>query len=306
MYVYSSNPIVVAPDNNKVRQGLERDDLFVVVHDLFLTETARYADIILPATSSFENTDFYASYWHHYMQLQQPVIEPYGESKSNVEVFRLLAAGMGFDEDAFTATEAEMIAEALDHPDNPYLEGIDYNTLLEKQFVKAKVAPLFPGKLKTPSGKIELYSEKMKQDGYPALPTYIPLIEDDKASTDNRFPFQFVPAPNHNFLNSTFSNNQKHQQLEKEPLLHINSTDASLLGIENGEMVRVWNNRGECELKASVGDNVLPGVVVSQGLWADLKGTKQLVNALTPDRIADMGGGATFFSGRVSIEKLVR
>lgn len=299
LYVYGTNPAVVAPSSHKVREGLSREDLFTVVHDLFLTETAKYADIVLPATSSFENTDFYTSYWHHYVQLQHPVIEPYGESKSNVEVFRLLAKAMGFgDEPAFNETEAEMVEGALNNPQNPFLQGIDYGALTEHQYLKAAVKPLFPGTLPTPSGKIELYSERMKQDGYPPLPTYIPLINDGEHE------YQFVPGPNHNFLNSTFSNNQKHVELEKELRLHMNLQDALGAGIENGDTVRVWNDRGECELKVSVGDNVLPGVVVSQGLWADVNGTKQLVNALTPDRIADMGGGATFFSGRVSIEKI--
>ncbi|NYE03575.1 anaerobic selenocysteine-containing dehydrogenase [Bacillus niacini] len=298
LYVYSCNPAVVAPEGNKVRKGLERDDLFVVVHDLFLTETAKYADILLPATSSFENTDIYTSYWHHYMQIQQPVIEVYGESKSNVDVFRLLAKGMGYEESAFEDTEAEMIAQALNQPANPYLQGMDYETLVEKQFIKAAVRPLLPGKLRTPSGKIELYSKRMKANGYPPLPTYNPLV------IDGEHPYQFIPAPNHNFLNSTFSNNQKHISLEKAPRLYMNSKDAKASGIEDGDQVRVWNQRGECLLKVSVGENVLPGVVVTQGLWADLEGTKQLVNTLTPDRIADMGGGATFFSGRVSVEKI--
>ncbi|MFB3161067.1 molybdopterin oxidoreductase family protein [Neobacillus sp. 179-J 1A1 HS] len=298
LYVYSCNPAVVAPEGKKVRKGLERDDLFVVVHDLFLTETAKYADILLPATSSFENTDIYTSYWHHYMQIQQPVIEVYGESKSNVDVFRLLAKGMGYEESAFEDTEAEMIAQALNQPANPYLQGMDYETLVEKQFIKAAVRPLLPGKLRTPSGKIELYSKRMKANGYPPLPTYIPLV------IDGEHPYQFIPAPNHNFLNSTFSNNQKHISLEKAPRLYMNRKDAKASGIEDGDQVRVWNQRGECLLKVSVGENVLPGVVVTQGLWADLEGTKQLVNTLTPDRIADMGGGATFFSGRVSVEKI--
>jgi anaerobic selenocysteine-containing dehydrogenase len=298
LYVYSCNPAVVAPEGNKVRKGLERDDLFVVVHDLFLTETAKYADILLPATSSFENTDIYTSYWHHYMQIQQPVIEVYGESKSNVDVFRLLAKGMGYEESAFEDTEAEMIAQALNQPANPYLQGIDYETLVEKQFIKAAVRPLLTGKLRTPSGKIELYSKRMKANGYPPLPTYNPLV------IDGEHPYQFIPAPNHNFLNSTFSNNQKHISLEKAPRLYMNSKDAKASGIEDGDQVRVWNQRGECLLKVSVGENVLPGVVVTQGLWADLEGTKQLVNTLTPDRIGDMGGGATFFSGRVSVEKM--
>ncbi len=297
LYVYNCNPAVVAPEANKVRRGLAREDLFVVVHDLFLTETAMYADIVLPATSSFENTDFYKSYWHHYVQLQQPVIPPYGESKSNVEVFRLLARAMGFEDEAFFDTEEEMIRQALDHPANPYLEGITYEALVERQYIKAKVKPLFPGTLPTPSGKIELYSKTMESKGMPPLPTYVPLKDDEE------FPFLFLPVPTHNFLNSTFSNNAKHIGLEKQPRLHMNRQDADALGIRDKDKVRVWNHRGECELAAAVGDDVLPGVVVSQGLWADLPGTKWLVNGLTPDRLADMGGGATFFSGRVQVEK---
>lgn len=297
LFVYNSNPAVVAPEANKVRRGLARDDLFTVVHDMFLTETAVYADLVLPATSSFENTDFYTSYWHHFIHLQRPVIPPYGESKSNVEVFRLLAKAMGFDDQAFQDTDEELIRQALHNHRNPYLEGIDYETLVEKQYVKANVKPLFPGRLPTPSGKIELYSEKMEREGYPPLPTYAPLAD------DGDYPYLFIPAPNHNFLNSTFSHNDKHVQLEKMPRLHMNAADAARAGIENGDNVRIWNERGECELVASVGENVLPGVVVSQGLWADMPGTKRLVNALTPDRLADMGGGATFFSGRVNVAK---
>jgi anaerobic selenocysteine-containing dehydrogenase len=268
-----------------------------VVHDLFLTETAKYADIILPATSAFENTDFYTSYWHHYIQLQEPVIEKYGESKSNVEVFQLLSKGMGFEDASLFETEADLIAQALDYGANPHLEGISFEKLVENKYLKATIKPLFKGKLNTPSGKIELYSKRMEADGYSPLPTYIPIEK------DGDFPFLFVPGPNHNFLNSTFSNNEKHVSLEKEPRLHMNEVDALAKGIEDGDDVRVWNHRGECMLKASVGKNVLPGVIVTQGLWADAPGTKQLLNSLTPDRVADMGNGATFFSGRVDMEK---
>ncbi|MFE1243088.1 molybdopterin-dependent oxidoreductase [Fictibacillus sp. NPDC058756] len=296
LYVYGTNPAVVAPAANKIRSGLEREDLFTVVHDLFLTETARYADIVLPATSSFENTDFYTSYWHHYIQLQQPVIEPYEESKSNTDVFRLLAKGMGFTEAAFDDTDAELIEQSLANPMNTYTKEINFESLTKHHYLKAKAK--FPESLPTPSGKIELYSEKMKQDGYPPLPTYVPLIK------DSDHPFQFIAAPNHNFLNSTFANQTKHVELEKEPVVVLNREDAEKLNVDDGEQVRVWNERGECILKASVGDSVLPGVAVTQGLWGAVDGTKHLVNALTPDRIADMGGGATFFSGRVSIEKL--
>ncbi|PRS61285.1 oxidoreductase [Bacillus sp. GBSW19] len=298
LFVYSCNPAVVTPEANKVREGLLREDLFTVVHDLFLTETAAYADIVLPATSAFENEDFYTSYWHHYIQIQEPVIERYGESKSNTEVFRLLAHAMGFENEAFRETDAELMEQALHHPENPHYEDISYEALKEKKWIKAKRGPFQDLKLSTPSGKIELYSEQMKKDGYPALPTYVPLYQ------ESDYPLTFIPGPNHNFLNSTFSLHEKHQKLEKFPKLHMNEEDAKAREIEDGDMVRVLNDRGECELVVSVGQNVLSGVVVSQGLWADQKGKKHLVNGLTPDRLADMGGGATFFSGRVEVEKL--
>ncbi|MFJ7471143.1 molybdopterin oxidoreductase family protein [Peribacillus frigoritolerans] len=298
MFVYGSNPALVAPNANKVQEGLMRDDLFTVVHDLFLTETAMFADLVLPATSSYETEDFYNSYWHNYVQIQKPVVEKYGESKSNVELFKLLAAGMGFGEQAFKDSEEDMIRQALNFPDNPHLEGITYDSLSKNQFVKAKMQPLFPGKLPTPSGKIELYSERMKQDGYEPLPTYTPIIK------DSDLPFLFIPAPNHNFLNSTFSNNAKHISMEKEPKLHMNAADAQTMGIAAGDMVRIWNGRGECLLTAAPGENVLPGVLVSQGLWQNTPETKQHINSLTPDRLADMGNGAVFFSGRVDLEKV--
>ncbi|WP_458413269.1 molybdopterin oxidoreductase family protein [Schinkia sp. CFF1] len=298
LYVYNSNPAVVAPAGNKVRKGLERDNLFVIVHDLFLTETAKYADIVLPATSSYENTDFYCSYWHNHIQIQEPVIEAYGESKSNTDVFRLLTKEMGYDDPALLETDEEMIAGALENSGNPYIEGINYQGLVEKKYIKAAMKPLLPGKLATPSGKIELYSEKMVEDGLPPLPTFIPLV------VDGDFPLQFVPAPTHNYLNSTFSNNEKHVSLEKEPKLHMNIKDAFKRNIEDGDLVRVWNHRGECELRVSVGENVLPGVVATQGLWSDRPGSKHHLNSLTPDRISEMGGGATFFSGRADVERV--
>jgi len=299
LFVYNSNPVLVAPNANKVQQGLMREDLFTVVHDLFLTETAMYADLVLPAASSYETEDFYNSYWHNYVQIQKPVIETYGQSKSNVELFKLLAASMDFKESAFQDSEEDMIRQALDFPDNPYLEGITYESLSENQFVKAKMRPLFSGKLRTPSGKIELYSEQMKQHGYEPLPTYTSIVK------DSDLPFLFIPAPNHNFLNSTFSNNDKHISMEKEPKLHMNAVDALKLGIDTGDMVRIWNERGECILKAAPGDTVLAGVLVSQGLWQNTPGRKQHINTLTPDRLADMGNGAVFFSGRVNLEKIL-
>jgi anaerobic selenocysteine-containing dehydrogenase len=204
---------------------------------------------------------------------------------------------MGYDDAMFKDSEAEMIAQGLDCPENPYLSSICYEKLERDQFVKAAVSKDFIKNLPTPSGKIELYSAALEADGYPPLPTYVPLVH------DGDYPYLFVPAPNHNFLNSTFSNNAKHVRMEKIPKLFMHAADAEASGIADGDRVRVWNDRGECELTVSVGETVLRGVVVSLGLWGDQPGSKHNVNALTPDRLADMGGGATFFSGRVNVAR---
>ncbi|RXT06607.1 molybdopterin-dependent oxidoreductase [Ammoniphilus sp. CFH 90114] len=297
LFVYGTNPLVVTPDLNKVKKGFAREDLFTVVHDLFLTETAKYADIVLPATSSYENLDIYTSYWHHYVHLQRPVMEPYGESKSNVDVFRLLARGMGYQDKELYETEEDVLRNVLSQSDNPYLKGISLDKLKEKSFMKLdrNNGPMFPNKLPTPSGKIELLSEKMASIGLPALPVYASIKEGEK------YPLLFIPGPNRGFLNSTFSNNEKHMSMEKGPFLHIHPKDAGERCIKQGEMVRVFNDRGECEFEALVTERVIQGTVVTHGLWSDQPGTKRLVNSLTSSRLADMGGGATFFSTKVEV-----
>ncbi|WP_408015071.1 molybdopterin-containing oxidoreductase family protein [Saccharibacillus alkalitolerans] len=320
LFVFGSNPAVVAPEADRVREGLMREDLFTVVHELFLTDTAKYADIVLPATSSFENTDLYTSYWHHYVQLQEPVIGAVGESKSNFETFKLLAEAMGFGEEAFREDEESVIRAALNNPDNPYLNGVTFEKLREERFVPLDMTPKkeYLNRLSTPSGKIELYSERLKSLGLPPLPTYLPLEEgfdgENRGVRNSAYPLMFVSPPNHNFLNSTFANVEKHQSLEKEPLLQIHPQDAEARGIADGERVEAYNDRGVCALKASVTDLMLPGTVVSQGLWWNApegregereapagRGGRRLANALTSSRIADMGGGATFFSTTVEV-----
>ncbi|WP_091236011.1 molybdopterin-containing oxidoreductase family protein [Fontibacillus panacisegetis] len=309
LFVYCANPAVVAPDTGKVEQGLLREDLFTVVHDLFITDTAKYADIVLPATSSFENTDIYTSYWHHYVQLQEPVIPARGESKSNVEMFRLLATAIGFEENAFRDSEEDLIAQALDYADNPYLHGVTLDALKEQRSVKLNMTPKahFLKSLSTPSGKIELFSSRMAEAGLPALPTYIPLIEgydgEQRPAKGAEYPLMFISPPNHSFLNSTFGNVEKLQALEKEPLLQIHPEDAKVRGIENGDRIVVWNDRGRYLVNASVMDKMLPGTVISQGLWWGQGGRNTRANMLTPDRLADMGGGAVFFSTVVEVKR---
>lgn len=310
LFVYCSNPAVVAPDTGKVERGLRREELFTVVHDLFLTDTAKYADIVLPATSSFENTDLYSSYWHHYVQLQEPVIPARGESKSNVETFKLLAAAMGFEEEAFRDSEEDMIRQALQFPHNPYLQGVTLEKLQEQRFVKLNMEHQkdYLDNLKTPSGKIELYSAAMERAGLPPLPTYVPLQEgydgERWPGEGDAYPLMFISPPNHSFLNSTFGNVEKLTALEKSPLLQIHPQDAAERGIEDGDEVTVWNDRGSYRVKTSVTDKMLPGIVVSQGLWWEQEdGRRTRANALTPDRLADLGGGAVFFSTVVNVKR---
>lgn len=309
MFVYCANPAVVAPDTDKVERGLLREDLFTVVHDLFMTDTAKYADIILPATSTFENTDVYRSYWHHYIQIQEPVIPPQGESKSNMEVFKLLAQAMGFTEEAFQDTEEDMIRQALDHPANPHIEHITLDGLKEHRFLKLNMeyqSRYFTAP-PTPSGKIELYSQRMAEAGLPPLPTYVPLVEgydgERRPGTGSRYPLMFISPPNHSFLNSTFANVEKLAALEKEPTLQIHPEDAMARGISDGDAVLVWNDRGQFEVTAAITDKMLPGTVVSQGLWWEQDGKRHRANALTPERLADMGNGATFFSTVVEVKR---
>ncbi|WP_276355224.1 molybdopterin-containing oxidoreductase family protein [Cohnella caldifontis] len=300
LFVYNSNPAVVAPDSGRVRKGLLREDLFTVVHDLFLTDTCKYADLVLPATSHFENLDLYASYWHLYIQLGEPVMEPMGECKSNFTLFKELGLRMGFEPEVFGITEEQMIREALDYPDNPYLAGISFERLRERGWMKAGLQGLSlydEGTVPTPSGKIELYSERMRLAGLSPVPDYAPvgLGEED-------LPFLLVAGPNHGFLNSTFGNQEKLKKLEKRPTLHMHRDDAAALGIESGDRVRVRNGRGEIRIVVDAAENVLPGVLVTQGLWwEDGYEGGQTVNALTSQKLADMGGGATFFSARVEV-----
>jgi len=283
-----------------VRQGLMRDDLFTVTHDLFLTDTCKYADIVLPATSHFENLDLFASYWHLYLQLHEPILEPMGECKSNFTLFKELGLRMGFEPEVFDVTEEQMIREALDYK-SPFLDGLTYEELRREGSVRMKLdrPSLVPQRIPTPSGKIEFYSERMLRAGLPPVPEYSPLREPEE------YPFLLVTGPNHSFINSTFGNQERLKKLEKGPVVDMNAEDAAARGIAHGDSVRMWNGRGEVRLTAKVADNVLPGVLVTQGLWWEHGNDGvQAVNSLTSQRLADMGDGATFFSTRVEVEKL--
>lgn len=301
LFVYNSNPAQVAPDQNRLRQGLMRPDLFTVVHDLFLTDSCAYADIVLPATSHFENLDLYKSYWHLYVQLNEPILPVQGECRSNTDVFRGLAAAMGFADACFQDSDEDLVRQALGSGSS-YLAGIDLPRLRREGWAKLKVlnGGQFPAEIPTPSGKFEFYSTSMAAHGLPPLPEHTPLVE-----TASRYPLAFITPPNHRFLNSTCANDARLQKLEGlRPTVQLHPQDAQSQGISDGDAVVVFNARGECLLTADITEDVLPGTAVSLGLWWDdpQQGVRS-VNILTDTRISDMGGGATFFSVRVGVRK---
>ncbi|HEX2173735.1 MAG TPA: molybdopterin oxidoreductase family protein [Dehalococcoidia bacterium] len=308
LFVYNSNPLVVAPDQAAIRRGLLREDLFTVVHEQLMTDTARYADIVLPATTHFEHLDLYPSYWHLYLQIAEPVIDRVGESKPNIEVFQLLAKALGFEDPCFDDTPEDIIRQALDNPANPLLQGITLESLREQGWQKLQLTdrtPFAPGHGKL--GKVAFYSERLAQLGHDPVPTYEPPAEIGDGATgpeDARYPLGFITPPSHFFLNSTYADMPGNQRAEGRPTLQIHPRDAAARGIAEGDLVRVFNDRGACHLYAAITDATLPGQVVSQGLWwgkwtPDGNG----VNVTTPQRLADFAGGATFFSNAVQVER---
>lgn len=313
LVVYNSNPAVIAPDQTRVLAGLEREDLFTVVHEQLMTDTARYADILLPATTHFEHTDLYSSYWHLYLNMAEPVVERLGEAKPNVEAFALLAKAMGFEDACFDDTAHDIIAQAIDNPSNPFLRDMTVERLKAGGPVRLAVEHPHPayadGRFPTPSGKIELFSERMAAMGQDGLPAHTPLVEggDGEHQPEGQYRLVFITPPNHFFLNSTYANMPSNIRSEGGPRVEMHPDDAHERGIREGDLVRVYNDRGEVHLEARLSHNVRPGVVVSQGLWwgkhsPDGRG----VNATTPQRIADLGGGATFFSNLVDVAPLGR
>jgi anaerobic selenocysteine-containing dehydrogenase len=301
LLVYNSNPAAVAPNQNLVLAGMRREDLFTVVLEQFQNDSADYADILLPSTTFLEHTDLYGAYGHYYLQLARPVLPAPGETKSNVEVFRLLAQRMGFDEPCFADSEDDMIRTALDSG-HPFLQGITLERLDREHSVRLNVAPdsepFLPfarGEFGTPSGKCEFGAEALD---------YQPPVESRLGAPElrSRFPLELISAKSHDSMNSTFGNDRS--AVEQTSTLFLHVEDASARGIANGDRVRVFNQRGSCTLVASVDGVVRPGVVLAPSVrWNKLSPDQRGINALTSDRLTDMGGGATFYSCLVDIEK---
>jgi molybdopterin guanine dinucleotide-containing S/N-oxide reductase-like protein len=323
LFVYNSNPAAVCPNHNEVIRGLSRPDLFTVVHEQFFTDTTDYADIVLPATTFFEHKELQAAYGHYYLQMSHQAIEPLGECRSNVEVFRALAERMGFEDECFKESVDQMMDVAL-ASQNPWLKGIDRERLEREGHVRLNFdcveaglrparlgqspvptqafLPFAHGNFPTPSGKAELYSESLKAQGLDPVVSFTPPSESRHSEQAKVFPLELLARKADNFLNSTFSNLPTVQKMEKLGLLEMNAADAQARSITDGDTVRVFNRRGDILLKARVDGAVQPGVVSARLFWAKLTPGSRNINVLTSEKLTDLGNSATFYSVLVEVE----
>ncbi|MYM69683.1 molybdopterin-dependent oxidoreductase [Pseudoduganella sp. FT55W] len=306
--VYNSNPLAIAPDSDKVMRGFLREDLFTVVLEHFQTDTADYADIVLPATTQLEHIDAHTSYGHLYMMANNAAIAPMGEAKANTEIFRLLAAKMGFDDDCFKESDDELAAQAFNAQDVRAI-GFDWDALKQKGWQKLNMpdAPFAQGGFPTPSGKCEFYSAQMEKDGLDPLPSYIPPYESAASNPElaARYPLAMISPPARNFLNSTFVNVKSLRSAEGEPHLDIHPDDSASRSIANGDMVRIFNDRGSFVAKARVTDKARAGLVVGLSVWwKKLASDGKNANEVTSQQLTDMGRAPTFYDTLVQVERL--
>jgi anaerobic selenocysteine-containing dehydrogenase len=310
IYVYNSNPVAVAPESSKVQAGFAREDLFCVVHEIFQTDTADYADILLPATTQLEQLDIHSSYGHLYALANNPSIAPLGEAKPNTEVFRLLAARMGFTEPCFSESDDELARQAF-NTKHPRAKGFDWETMKAAGFQRLAVpevyAPFAEGNFPTPSGKCEFFSETLAREGHDPLPTFVPPRESTASnpSLAARYPLAFISPPARNFLNSSFANLPAFLAEEKTPHLDVHPDDASPRAIVTGARVRIFNDRGSFTATARITDRTRPGVVVAPSIWwKKLTPDGTNANNVTSQALTDLGRAATFYDCLVEVEPL--
>ena len=305
--VYNANPLAIAPDSSKVAQGFAREDLFTVVLEHFQTDTVDYADIVLPATTQLEHVDAHLAYGHLYMMANNAAIAPMGEAKANTEVFRLLAERMGFDDPCFKESDDALAAQAFDATDVRAVH-FDWDALKQKGWQKLALpdAPFANGGFPTPSGRCELYSAAMAADGLDPLPTYIAPYESSASNPElaAKYPLAMISPPARNFLNSTFVNVKSLRAAEGEPHLDIHPDDGAARGIAQGDMVRIFNDRGSFVAKARVTDKARRGLVVGLSVWWKKLATDgKNANEVTSQRLTDMGRAPTFYDTLVQVEK---
>ena len=305
--VYNANPLAIAPDSDKVMRGFLRDDLFTVVLEHFQTDSADYADILLPATTQLEHVDAHLAYGHLYMMANNAAIAPMGEAKPNTEIFRLLAARMGFDDPCFRQSDDQLAAQAFDAGDARAVH-FDWEALKQRGWQKLSMpdAPFANGGFPTASGKCEFYSASMLADGHDPVPTHTPPYESAASSPElaRKYPLAMISPPARNFLNSTFVNVKSLRSAEGEPHLDIHPDDSAARGILDGEMVRIFNDRGSFVAKARVTAKARAGLVVGLSVWWKKLGRDgKNANEVTSQRLTDMGRAPTFYDTLVQVEK---
>jgi anaerobic selenocysteine-containing dehydrogenase len=311
MFVYNSDPANCTPNSNSVRAGFMRDDLFVAVHDTFWSDTCDYADIVLPADTQLERMDLFATYGNWYFGMNEAVIEPLGESVSNQDLFRKLADKMGYIEDtdnAFTQTDEEIIRDILvDGEFNPLMEGVNYEELKEKGWARANTGSSRRNFLvkgwPTASGKIEIYCEPLKEQGVDPLPSYVPETEGCEDPKREQFPLQMLSCAAHNFIGDSFQQVPRLQAMMSRPSLEISPLDAQSRDIKDGQLCRLYNDRGETFAHAVIINKMLPGVVNTQ---KQFKGSNTYggvnANALNTEMLTDFGNSPTFYSCLIEVE----
>ena len=297
LIVYGANPMVSMPNQHRIREGLLREDLFTVVHDLFVTDTARYADYVLPATSQIEHLDLSPAWGHLYLAMNRPAIAPRGESLCNTELFRRLAHALGRTEPWLFETDESMLRAALGSG-HPWIDGITFERLWDEGYVRLNRPedwrPFAHGGFATPSGKAELYSEALREQGHDPLPWAGEIRTGDG--------LQLITGKQLQFLNSGYSHMDRHRRRAGVPYIEIHPDDARSRGVATGDAVRVWNGRGEVRALCSVSDRVRPGVVwMPFGGLTDASGTGPSVNVLTPEEPTDWGGGSGFYDAFVEV-----
>jgi anaerobic selenocysteine-containing dehydrogenase len=297
LVVYNSNPVAVAPDSTRVARGFARDDLFTVVLEHFMTDTADLADYVLPATTQLEHLDVHTAYGHTYAMINEPAIAPVGESRSNTAIFRALAARMGFDDPCFGDDDEALARTAF----RPAAEGgVDFDALRAEGWVKLDIAeaPFADGNFPTPSGKCLIDAPGI------GVPDYVANYESAQSSPElaRRFPLAMISPPARNFLNSSFVNVTSLRAIEGEPVLEISAGDAAARGIVSGQRVRIFNDRGSIVCKAVVGARARSGVVNGLGVWWKKRGVDgKNGNELTHQRLTDIGRAPSFYDCLVEV-----
>ncbi len=304
MVCWNSNPAQIAPDQTRVLEGLRGEDLFLVVLEQFMTDTARHADVVLPATTQLEHLDLIFSWGHHYYTLSEPAIEPLGEAKPNTEIFRLIAARMGLGDPCFSESDSSLLEALLEGAPG----GITLEELRSRGFAKVDggwgPAPHANGGFGTADGRLTLSTRWLDDAGIDPLPHYDPPAEVADAELAARFPLAMITPKTHLFLNSTFANQRRQHGAQPEPFVVLHPDDASARGLGEGDRTRVWNDRGSFVCPARISDDARPGVLVApMGWWSGDYEDGVSAQATTPQLLTKLGNAPTFNDNRVEAEQ---